>query len=244
MVLRRRQHGEVLAVAEGQHRQLPALQALLQQDLRAGRPEPSAHQHGLDRGGGLLLGLGNDHPLARGQAGGLDHRYVGSGAEVPLRLAGVAEDMSRRGWDLIVEQELLAVGLGRLEGRVHDASGPNAATPAAASASTRPAANGPSGPTATSSTDSRRQSSTSPAMSPAATGAFSARSQAPIPGLPGAAISRSTCSERSAPKPERARGRRRPPPARSSFAQHRCEAILGAPAGAARTPRPRTGTRP
>ena len=93
--------------------------------------------------------------------------------------------------------------------RAQAARGPKAATPAASSASTMPAASGSSGPMTARSTDSRRHSVTSPAMSPGEMPTFRVRRQEAVPGLPGATSSRSTCRERLSAQ---ARACSRPPP--------------------------------
>ena len=115
VVLGGRQHREPLAVAERHHRHLSARKPLLQQDLLASRSEPSGHQHRLHRGGGRLLGVGDDHALARGQARRLHHRHVRPGPQMRQSRASVAEHRGGRGRDPVVDEEALAVGLGRLE---------------------------------------------------------------------------------------------------------------------------------
>ena len=84
VVLRRGQRHDVLAVAEGQQRELFALEELLQHDGR--RAEAPLAEEDLDRLARGGLGVADDHALAGRQAVGLEDRGIGGAGELLERL--------------------------------------------------------------------------------------------------------------------------------------------------------------
>ena len=82
--------------------------------------------------------------------------------------------------------------------RAAAAVGPNALTPASASASTSPATSGASGPTTTRSTASSRAAATSASRSSAPTS--SVRASSAMPAFPGAHSTSGDCAERASPR--------------------------------------------
>eukprot|EP00160_Parvularia_atlantis_P002808 Unigene12337_Nuclearia_a/m.37496 Unigene12337_Nuclearia_a/g.37496 ORF Unigene12337_Nuclearia_a/g.37496 Unigene12337_Nuclearia_a/m.37496 type:complete len:554 (-) Unigene12337_Nuclearia_a:9-1670(-) len=115
VVLRRRHRHDGIAVAECQHRQLLALDKLLDHDLVARDAERAvAHDrlHGRD---GLLGRHGHEHALAGREARCLDHEPVPRLLHVRERRGELAEDLVVGGRDAVAAHKVLRERLGALE---------------------------------------------------------------------------------------------------------------------------------
>ena len=84
VVLRGRQRDRALAVAQREQRELLALEELLEHDL--GRAEAAVVEERLERRARVVLGLADDHALARGEHVRLQHDRVVGVREVRLGL--------------------------------------------------------------------------------------------------------------------------------------------------------------
>ena len=105
------------AVAEGEHRHLLSLEALLDHHLGAGRAKLRVQHHLLQRLHALLGALRQHHALAGREAGRLDDHLVVGGLEVGLGLREVGEGRVARGGDAVALHEVLGEGLGALQPR-------------------------------------------------------------------------------------------------------------------------------
>ena len=93
----------------------PGRKPLLDDHPAPGRPEGVARELGRHVGLGLVDGPGHQHPLAGGQAVGLDHPGAGQGAQEGGGLVGPLEDPEAGGGHAGLGQQLLHEGLGALQ---------------------------------------------------------------------------------------------------------------------------------
>ncbi len=107
------QRDHVLAVAQGQQRELLALEELLEHDL--GGAEAALDEERLDRLAGLGLALADDHALPRSEAVGLQHHGVGDGGKLLERLGPAAQHRVARGRDPGLGHQRLGVHLRALQ---------------------------------------------------------------------------------------------------------------------------------
>ncbi len=111
VVLARGEDEDVVPVEECEDRDLCAVDFLFYEDRLTRIAKRLVDEHLACRGDGLLVGLGDDDPLALGEPGSLDDIDLVAGFEELLGLIELLKDASLGGRDRCGPHHLLGVGL-------------------------------------------------------------------------------------------------------------------------------------